>query len=204
MKRYTSLSQILTENSFDTLIDVGSKIAQDSFGIDVDPSNAPATPVTTATTPAVATAVTNTRAGSAQNQLTSKYGPPSPQYLREHCQTWHVKQEFPWFVVESFLVNTDFKAMLHAAFTSIQAQNLQGEIKSFDGCYELRDTRGGGAVSLHSWAAAIDLNASIEPQGSQTTKWSSEFIKCMTDANIYWGGNFHTVKDPMHFAMFNG
>jgi D-alanyl-D-alanine carboxypeptidase len=158
---------------------------------------------------------------SAQQQLLDKYGEPNHDYILAWCSEWEVKNEFPWFPVNSFLVNRDFEAILRKAFTALQAAGLHTEIKTYDGCYNERTVRGSTAISLHSWACAIDLNASEEGMESiapdQITpekrlgNWSKEFVDTMKSAGLYYGGDFHSIHadgterlDPMHYALLDG
>lgn len=141
---------------------------------------------------------------SAQDTLIQKYGPPDTVYQRNHCRVWYPKKEFPWFPAEKIMINSDFCNMLVIALKSVETKGLQHEIEFFDGCYSYRKSRTTAKLSLHSWAAAIDLNAAKEVLGQRTTRWSAAFINCFTDAGIFWGGNFHGTKDPMHFAMLDG
>jgi hypothetical protein len=114
----------------------------------------------------------------------------------------------------SFRVHIVLKEMLHKAFLCLEAKNLQGEIITFDGCEVHRHIAGTSQDSIHDWAGAVDFNAwknrqvrkpldQITPADRQGG-WSPEFIKCLTDQGITFGGNFIHVPDPMHFAMVDG
>lgn len=90
------------------------------------------------------------------------------------------------------------------AFARLQQLNLHTEIKTFDGCFNIRLVRGSKSVySIHSWGCAIDLNAADNPLAS-AGKWSADFISVMVNSNIYCGQNWLGRKDPMHFALVNG
>jgi hypothetical protein len=147
---------------------------------------------------------------SAQQILTAKYGPPDHAHIVANCTTWYVKSQFPWFPVESFLINKDFKNMLYGAFLSLQAKGLHTEITSYDGCYNDRPVRGSDVASVHSWAAAIDLDAAtngmvVNPTPEQRKgKWSDEFIATMKAAGVFFGGDFIHRADPMHWALVDG
>lgn len=43
----------------------------------------------------------------------------------------------------------------------------------YDGCYMVRQSKGGSSASTHSWAAAVDFNASENPFGSKYINLSS-------------------------------
>jgi hypothetical protein len=67
-------------------------------------------------------------------------------------------------------------------------------------------------MSLHNWAAAIDMNAGDERNKMHLNPtpemrfggWSKEFIDCMTTSGIYYGGYFITRCDPMHYCLYSG
>lgn len=102
---------------------------------------------------------------------------------------------------EKIYCNRDLRSPLLASFSLLRSQGLLGELKTFDGCFQIRQVRGQdlGALSMHSWAAAIDLNASENPLGADPVL-SPEFVKCFTDQGLTWGGNF-SRKDGMHFSL---
>lgn len=147
---------------------------------------------------------------NAQQQLTAKYGAPNGVYVKKYCVVWEVDDEFPWFPVSHFLVNQDFLLTLRTAFNSLEAAGLHKEIKTFDGCYNDRSVRGSGAISLHAWAVAIDLNSAtngmvVSPTPAQRLgTWSQKFIDTMKGAGLFYGGDFKKRSDPMHFGYLNG
>lgn len=73
------------------------------------------------------------------------------------------------------------------------------ELKTWDGCFNVRKKRGLATQSLHSWGIAIDVNAAWNGLGI-TPKLSAGFVKCFTDAGFEWGGTW-TRKDGMHFQL---
>jgi hypothetical protein len=100
--------------------------------------------------------------------------------------------------VERIFCNTDMHGPLLQAFDNILTAGCEAELKTYDGCYNVRMARGSQSVfSLHSYAIAIDLNARDNPLGGRSS-WSDVFVRCFTDAGFIWGGDF-TRKDPMHF-----
>ena len=102
---------------------------------------------------------------------------------------------------ERIFCNTDMHDPLFEAFDSVLVSGVEKELKTFDGCFNVRYVRGSSSVlSLHSYAIAIDLNAATNPLGGQSS-WSDKFIRCFTDAGFIWGGNFKARKDPMHFQF---
>jgi hypothetical protein len=147
---------------------------------------------------------------SAQVTITAKYGSPGAAYESKFCQLWHVQQDFAWFPAEKIFINSDFKTKLFIAFTALQQAGLHTEIETFDGCLEERNTRGSSIASLHCWAMAMDLNAAKNPMHRQPTdaqrqgSWSDAFIKTMKAAGLFFGGEFISRADPMHFSLYDG
>jgi len=95
-------------------------------------------------------------------------------------------------------INKDLVKPLNAAFQNLKDRKLLSELKTFDGCFMVRDIRGvPGKPSMHSYGIALDFNAKENALGA-TPKFSSELVKCFTDVGFTWGGNF-TRKDGMHF-----
>lgn len=102
--------------------------------------------------------------------------------------------------VEHVYVNKDMIPALERALRNIIDRGLIDELKTFDGCFMVRDVRGEpGHLSCHCYALAIDCNAS-ENQLGHEPKVSPELVKCFTDEGFSWGGNFHR-KDGMHYSF---
>lgn len=143
-----------------------------------------------------------------------KYGPPDADYLAKHCFIWDVFADFPWVAgitnsgtgapLKRIYINRELKEKLATAFANLERTGVHTEIKTFDGCYNPRQVRGRSTKSLHAWAMAVDLNADIEKLGQQTTNWSGRFLAIMKAAGLYWGGDWKSRKDSMHFALYNG
>lgn len=143
--------------------------------------------------------------GPAQLILFTRYGDPRDAGFEQKWITrWNVREVHPWFPKRAINIHKHFWPILDAAFKKLVALDLHHEIKTYDGCFGIRNLRGSkGVLSLHSWGAAIDLNAKDNLLGS-TGRWSAAFIKAMTDAGVYCGQSWEGRKDPMHFAMVNG
>ncbi len=140
---------------------------------------------------------------AAQDEIIAKYGQPDKAYFDTYCILWQVQNDFPWFPAKRIYINKDFKDALYAAFKELEEAGLQDEIETFDGCYVERKVRGSNKISLHSWALAMDTNAAKEKLGQIETNYTPEFIAIMTK-HVFWGGNFKSRADNMHFALFNG
>lgn len=95
--------------------------------------------------------------------------------------------------------NTDMHQALLLAFNFIRDRALIKELKTFDGCFSIRQVRGGASMSTHSYGLAIDINAKENALGAEPSM-SPELVKCFTDAGFTWGGNF-ARKDGMHLQF---
>lgn len=145
-------------------------------------------------------------AKKAQDELFAKYGDPRDQatYQAKWCVIWNVSKEFSFFPAIRIMINKDFLTKCRTFLRLVQDRGLYKEITKYCGCFEARKSRTTDLLSLHYWAAAIDLNCLIERLGQKHTNWTPAFIQCAIDAGLFWGGNFVHTKDPMHFALLNG
>lgn len=88
-------------------------------------------------------------------------------------------------------------------FEDIVLGGLTDEIKTFDGCFNIRKIRGSATnMSLHSWAIAIDLNYKGNELGNPAPQMSPDVIAVFKKHGFYWGGNFKR-RDGMHFEYFD-
>lgn len=95
--------------------------------------------------------------------------------------------------------NKDMVQPLAVAFNNLILRGFVNELKTWDGCFNIRKKRGLQSMSLHSWGIAIDVNAFENGLGKEP-KLSPGFVKCFTDAGFEWGGNWGR-KDGMHFQL---
>lgn len=95
--------------------------------------------------------------------------------------------------------NNDFRPLLEKALNNVADRGLNKEMKTWDGCFIIRQKRGLSSLSMHSWGLAVDINA-FENQLGQKPKLSAKFVKCFTDAGLEWGGNWSRI-DGMHFEI---
>lgn len=132
------------------------------------------------------------------NQALKKYGEPSDS--NPWLVLWDVPTELEIGVIpKRIYCNKDLVKPLENAFRNLIQRGYVKELKTWDGCFNIRKKRGLSSMSLHSWAIAIDVNA-FENGLNQTPKLSSGFVKCFTDVGFEWGGTW-TRKDGMHFQL---
>ena len=79
-----------------------------------------------------------------------------------------------------------------------------GAVK-FSGSYNYRPIRGSSRASCHAFGAAIDMDAEHNPMNTSGGKgdMSSIVIDAFKREGWYWGGDFHSRQDPMHFQGAN-
>lgn len=95
--------------------------------------------------------------------------------------------------------NKDMAPSLITAFELLHMRKLMPELKSYDGCFAIRDVRGRpGILSAHSYGLAIDLNASLMPLNA-VSLWSEAFVNTWKELGFIWGGDFKSRCDAQHF-----
>jgi hypothetical protein len=130
-------------------------------------------------------------------QCLKKYGDPTKE---SNMTLWDIPAELEVGVIPKRLYcNKDLVAPLTQAFKNLIATGFVKELKTWDGCFNIRKKRGLASMSLHSWGIAIDVNAAWNGLG-KTPVLSAGFVKCFTDAGFDWGGTW-TRKDGMHFQL---
>jgi len=96
--------------------------------------------------------------------------------------------------------------MLGRALELVDACGLTGKILTFDGCYNDRSSRGGGAKSTHAWGAAVDFNADWNGFGCEPAQRGAkgslrEIVGIFQKCGFAWGGHFRH-PDGMHFEPY--
>ena len=131
------------------------------------------------------------------NQALARYGSP----IHEAGMTlFDVPTELEIGVIpKRIYCNKDLVIPLIYAFTYLIERGYVHELKTWDGCFNIRQKRGATSASLHSWGLAIDVNAAWNQLGMPPTL-SAGFVKCFTDAGFDWGGEWD-MPDGMHFQL---
>lgn len=132
-------------------------------------------------------------------QALKKYGAPEKE---GGMVVWDVPNELEiGFIPKKIYCNRDMVKPLERAFRNLIERGYVDELKTWDGCFNIRKKRGLVSLSLHSWGLAIDVNAAWNGLGKEPTL-SAGFVKCFTDAGFHWGGTWKR-KDGMHFQLAN-
>ena len=130
-------------------------------------------------------------------QALKKYGAPETE---KFMAMWDVPTELEHGAIPKRLYcNRDLIGPLGQAFANVISRGLVAQIRTWDGCFNIRRKRGAASSSLHSWGIAIDINAAWNRFG-KTPTMSPELVKCFTDAGFDWGGVWKK-PDGMHFQL---
>ena len=137
-------------------------------------------------------------------QCLKKWGDPTIVTNElKYMTVWDVPAHLEIGVIPKRLYcNKIIVAPLSQAFTNLIDREFVKELKTFDGCFNVRRKRGLKSLSLHSWGIAVDVNAAWNGLGKEPTL-SEGFIKCFTDAGFEWGGTWKNRPDGMHFQLNN-
>lgn len=130
------------------------------------------------------------------NQCLKKYGAPElEKYMRLLPLDYPDIPALP----KRIYCNEDLANPLIQALNLVVERKLFGQIKTWDGCFNIRRKRGAVSQSLHSWGIAIDINAAWNRLGKPPTM-SKELVQCFKDAGFDWGGDWYR-PDGMHFQL---
>lgn len=130
-------------------------------------------------------------------QCLKKYGDPEKE---NNMTLWDIPTELEVGIIPKRLYcNKDLVSPLSKALKALINSGHVNELKTFDGCFNIRKKRGLSSMSLHSWGIAIDVNA-FENGLNKEPKLSAGFVKCFTDNGFDWGGTWER-KDGMHFQL---
>lgn len=149
-----------------------------------------------------------------------KWGDPNTTHDEGSYMTLWQVPEYIWQLIPEIprriYCNKVMVVPLETAFLNVINRGLTEEIKTWDGCFQVRPIRGyeetikkllkAGKIeesmvymSIHSWGIAFDINAAWNPLGSYG-EMSEELAKCFTDAGWEHGRNWRR-KDSMHFQL---
>lgn len=135
-------------------------------------------------------------------QCLDKWGDPTTtEDEGKYMVMWDIPAELEVGVIPKRLYcNKALIGPLTQAIKNLITTGCIKELKTWDGCFNIRKKRALSSMSLHSWGIAIDVNAAWN-QLNQTPTLSAKFVKCFTDAGFNWGGNFKGRVDGMHFQL---
>ena len=130
-------------------------------------------------------------------QALAKYGPPENEAF---MTLWDVPTHLEIGVIpKRIYCNSAMIGPLTAAFQNLISSGCVAELKTWDGCFNIRKKKAGSTPSLHSWGLAIDLNAAWNGFNKKP-QLTMKFVDCFTKAGFDWGGRW-TTQDGMHFQL---
>lgn len=77
-------------------------------------------------------------------------------------------------------------------------------LDQFGGCFNFRAIRGRTSLSIHAFAAAIDIDPLHNQLGAVTGRMPYWVVKIFKKYGWKWGGEFKSRKDWMHFQRATG
>lgn len=132
-------------------------------------------------------------------QCSEYFGEPRANEAK-HMVMWDVPPHLEVGVIPKKLYcNRLMVEPLSKAFANLINRGYVKELKTWDGCFNIRPMKAGKLPSLHSWGLAIDLNAAWNGFNEKPVL-SEGFVKCFTEAGFDWGGIWKTA-DGMHFQL---
>lgn len=150
-----------------------------------------------------------------QSECLSLFGNPnSANWVKTNTE--HVP--VPWAMhmdaipIKSIVINRIASDSLARVLTKIwdRCDHTQSKIHAagcdcFSGSYAVRPIRGGKAMSMHSFALAIDIDAPHNPLAAPATKTNfkanSLVVQAFKEEGWIWGGDWRTRRDAMHFQF---
>lgn len=130
-------------------------------------------------------------------QCLAAYGPPEKE---ASLILWDVPTYLEVGVIpKRIYCNKDLIRPLKLAFEALIKTGCVKELKTWDGCFNIRPKKTGRSPSLHSWGVAVDVNAAWNGYGKKPVL-STTFVHCFTDNGFDWGGLW-TTPDGMHFQL---
>lgn len=140
-------------------------------------------------------------------QALKKYGDPNKQSA---LTLWDVPGYLEIGVIpKKIYCNKDMVKPLAAALQALISTGHVKELKTWDGCFNIRKKRGLGSMSLHSWGLAIDMNCSDNALGKTYEQliaegkkpFSEGFLQCFRNAGFDCGGDWKSRPDRMHMQL---
>lgn len=147
-------------------------------------------------------------ATAAQKRFGAPGGPTEGSYMTTWSVPADIRQAFAHVKFSALgsvgfpakiYCNTALVGPLERALRNLIARGFAQDMKTWDGCYIIRNARGLSSWSMHAWGLAIDLNAATNRLGAKPTL-SAGFVKCWTDVGFDWGGTWRRA-DGMHFQL---
>lgn len=153
-----------------------------------------------------------------QAEMIAKFGNPMVDRVNFERKWMTLVDTDKWDrVIKPLPSSVYMNRLLVEPFTKVMDQllfsDLYKEIKTWDGCFNVRYQRGSRTVlSRHSWGLAIDLNAAWNPLVRVTpltrtmmrrkhVQWSERFLQVWRNNGFDCGADWKDSLDGMHFEL---
>ncbi|WP_159467956.1 M15 family metallopeptidase [Dyadobacter sp. 3J3] len=144
-----------------------------------------------------------------QKELIAKLGNPYTAlktFEKKWMEYWDIPDDInkeipalPNKVYMNYLIIQPFEDTMR----ELIATGLHKEIKTWDGCFNVRTKRGQSGISVHSWGIAVDLNAAWNTFHGKVS-WSNEFLDVWRRNGWICGADWSKASvDGMHFQGDN-
>ena len=122
-------------------------------------------------------------------------------HLEQDMILWKVPNRFQIATLPTKIYcNVRIVRHLENALVEIKGRGLQSEIKTWDGCFNIRPAKGMmHSYSLHAWGLAFDINAAWNRYGAVPTL-NRDLVEIFLACGFDWGGYWRT-PDGMHFQL---
>lgn len=90
--------------------------------------------------------------------------------------------------------------LIWQAFACDQAALDATGFTNYSGAFNYRSVRGVARLSCHAFGAALDFDAEHNAMGTAGSM-DPRIIDCFKSVGAFWGGDFRSRKDPMHFQF---
>lgn len=145
------------------------------------------------------------------SQCLRRFGEPTAANEPKYMSVWNVPADIQSAFAHVFTIgkpgfpkkiygNKLLIPRLECGLRNVMERGLARELKTWDGCHNVRLQRGYTSMSLHAWGAAFDVNAAENGLGKKP-RLTPAFVKCFTDAGLEWGGSWQSRPDGMHFQL---
>lgn len=138
-------------------------------------------------------------------ELIAKYGDPTKDNLtfeRKFMMLWDIPQDINSAIPplpNKLYCHKEIVVPLEKTFKKLIETGLHTEIKTWDGCFNIRKQRGSSAISVHSWGLAVDINAAWNGLG-KPVQFSKDFISIWRNLGWVCGADWAMPRtDGMHF-----
>lgn len=120
----------------------------------------------------------------------------------KHLKIWYVPDHLRIMIPclpKKIFINKQMIIPLEAALTQICNEGLSHEIKTWNGCFVIRKSRGLITWSLHSWGVAFDINREDNDLYMEPLM-HPRVVEIFKAHGFDWGGEWKR-KDGMHFQL---